>query len=112
MRNPPIRPGFWRGVNVNQNTIYMECFLDEMAHAAGRDALDFRLAPMKNHPKSAAGAQGCGGAGGWGSNDGKAGGCIFNSLAATSAACAREALTTTGSCPWIVSSLQLTVAQQ
>ena len=22
MRNPPIRPGFWRGVNVNQNTIY------------------------------------------------------------------------------------------
>ena len=41
-------------MNVNQNTIYMECFLDEMAHAAGRDALEFRLALMKNHPKSAA----------------------------------------------------------
>ncbi len=29
-------PGFWRGVNNNQNAIYLECFIDEMAHAAGR----------------------------------------------------------------------------
>ncbi len=32
MRNPHVPPGFWRGVNLNQNTIYVECFLDELAH--------------------------------------------------------------------------------
>ena len=35
MRNPPVPPGFWRGVNLNQNAIYLECFMDELAHAAG-----------------------------------------------------------------------------
>lgn len=50
MRNPPVPPGFWRGVNVNQNAIYFECFLDELAHAAGRDALEFRRALMADHP--------------------------------------------------------------
>ncbi|MBI3368020.1 MAG: xanthine dehydrogenase family protein molybdopterin-binding subunit, partial [Burkholderiales bacterium] len=33
MRNPPVRPGFWRGVNLNQNAIYLESFIDEVAHA-------------------------------------------------------------------------------
>ncbi|WP_332686632.1 xanthine dehydrogenase family protein molybdopterin-binding subunit [Bosea sp. (in: a-proteobacteria)] len=51
MRNPHVPPGFWRGVNLNQNTIYLECFLDELAHAAGKDPLEFRRALMKNHPK-------------------------------------------------------------
>jgi isoquinoline 1-oxidoreductase beta subunit len=54
MRNPPVPPGFWRGVNVNQNAIYMECFLDELAHAAGRDPLAFRRRLMADHPKSLA----------------------------------------------------------
>ena len=36
MRNPHINPGFWRGVNVNQNAIYLECFMDELANAVGR----------------------------------------------------------------------------
>ncbi len=51
MRNPPFRPGFWRGVNNNQNAIYLECFMDEMAHAAGQDPLEFRRKMMKNYPK-------------------------------------------------------------
>jgi isoquinoline 1-oxidoreductase beta subunit len=54
MRNPPVPPGFWRGVNINQNAIYMECFLDELAHAAGRDPLEFRRRLMANHPRSLA----------------------------------------------------------
>jgi isoquinoline 1-oxidoreductase beta subunit len=54
MRNPPIPPGFWRGVNVNQNAIYMECFIDELAHAAGKDPLEFRRKLMADHPKSLA----------------------------------------------------------
>jgi isoquinoline 1-oxidoreductase beta subunit len=47
MRNPPIRPGFWRGVNANHNAIYSECFIDELAHAAGQDPLDFRRKMLK-----------------------------------------------------------------
>ena len=50
MRNTHIRPGFWRGVNVNPNAIYMECFLDEAAHAAGKDPLEFRRSLMKDNP--------------------------------------------------------------
>ena len=51
MRNPHVPPGFWRGVNLNQNAIYVECFLDELAHAAGIDPLEFRRQMMKNSPK-------------------------------------------------------------
>jgi isoquinoline 1-oxidoreductase beta subunit len=51
MRNPPIRPGFWRGVNNNQNAIYVECFVDELAHAAGQDPLTFRRKLMAKFPK-------------------------------------------------------------
>ncbi len=51
MRNPHIIPGFWRGVNVNHNAIYLECFMDELAHAAGQDPLEFRRKLMAEHPK-------------------------------------------------------------
>jgi isoquinoline 1-oxidoreductase beta subunit len=51
MRNPHIIPGFWRGVNVNHNAIYLECFMDELAHAAGQDPLAFRRKLMAQHPK-------------------------------------------------------------
>jgi len=47
MRNPHIRPGFWRGVNTNHNAIYSECFIDELAHAAGKDPLEFRRKVLK-----------------------------------------------------------------
>jgi isoquinoline 1-oxidoreductase beta subunit len=50
MRNPHIRPGFWRGVNLNQNALYLECFIDELAHAAGQDPLVYRRKLMANHP--------------------------------------------------------------
>ena len=51
MRATSVPVGFWRGVNVNQNTIFMECFVDEMAHAANKDPLDFRRAMMGKNPK-------------------------------------------------------------
>jgi isoquinoline 1-oxidoreductase subunit beta len=51
MRNPHVPPGFWRGVNLNQNTLYLECFLDEVAQALGKDPLALRRELMKNHPK-------------------------------------------------------------
>lgn len=54
MRNPPVPPGFWRGVNINQNAIYMESFIDELAHASGQDPLAFRRKLMAKYPKSLA----------------------------------------------------------
>jgi len=54
MRNPPVPPGFWRGVNINQNAIYMESFMDELAHAADADPLAFRRTLMGNNPKGLA----------------------------------------------------------
>ena len=51
MRNTHVPVGPWRGVNTNQNAVYMECFMDEVARAAGKDPLDFRRALMSKHPK-------------------------------------------------------------
>ena len=51
MRQPHVPAGFWRGVNMNPNAIYLESFMDELAHAAGRDPLEFRRALMVKHPK-------------------------------------------------------------
>jgi isoquinoline 1-oxidoreductase beta subunit len=52
MRNPHILPGFWRGVNINQNCIFMECFMDELAQAVGQDELEFRRKLMAKHPRN------------------------------------------------------------
>jgi isoquinoline 1-oxidoreductase beta subunit len=54
MRNTHVPPGFWRGVNINQNAIFIECFMDELAHAVGQDALEFRRRLMKGHPRNLA----------------------------------------------------------
>jgi isoquinoline 1-oxidoreductase beta subunit len=51
MRNTHVPPHFWRGVNHNQNAVYLECFIDELAHAAGQDPVAFRRKLMANHPK-------------------------------------------------------------
>ncbi len=51
MRNPPVPPGFWRGVNLNHNAIYLECFLDEVAHASGQDPLVLRRKLLGAHPR-------------------------------------------------------------
>lgn len=51
MRNPPVRPGFWRGVNLNQNAVYVECFLDEVAHATKQDPLALRRQLLAGSPK-------------------------------------------------------------
>jgi isoquinoline 1-oxidoreductase subunit beta len=51
MRNPAVPPGFWRGVNLNQNAIYLECFIDEIAHATKQDPLALRRKLMAKHPK-------------------------------------------------------------
>ena len=49
-----IPTGFWRSVGNSFNGFFHDTFLDEMAHAAGADPLEFRLALMRSeHPPSA-----------------------------------------------------------
>jgi isoquinoline 1-oxidoreductase subunit beta len=66
MRNTHVPVGPWRGVNTNQNGVYMECFMDEVAHAAGADPLEFRRALMKSHPKHLAVLNAAAEKAGWG----------------------------------------------
>jgi isoquinoline 1-oxidoreductase beta subunit len=66
MRNPHVPPGFWRGVNVNHNAIYLECFMDELAHATGQDPLEFRRKLMAEHPKHLAVLNAVAAKAGWG----------------------------------------------
>jgi isoquinoline 1-oxidoreductase beta subunit len=54
MRNPHILPGFWRGVNINQNCVFLECFMDELAQAVGQDELEFRRKLLGKHPRNLA----------------------------------------------------------
>jgi len=66
MRNPSVPAGFWRGVNHNHNAIYLECFMDELAHAAGQDPLAFRRRLMANTPKHLAVLNAAAEKAGWG----------------------------------------------
>jgi len=51
MRNTHVPVGPWRGVNTNQNGVYLECFMEEVARASGKDSLAFRRELMSNYPK-------------------------------------------------------------
>jgi isoquinoline 1-oxidoreductase subunit beta len=66
MRNTHVPVGPWRGVNTNQNGVYLECFMDEVAKAAGKDPLEFRRALMANHPKHLAVLEAAAEKAGWG----------------------------------------------
>jgi isoquinoline 1-oxidoreductase beta subunit len=66
MRNTHVPVGPWRGVNTNQNGVYIECFMDECAKAAGKDPLEFRRALMKDHPKHLGALNAAAQAAGWG----------------------------------------------
>ena len=54
IRNPNVPVGFWRGVNLNQNTIYVESFIDEIAHETKQDPLALRRKLLTNMPKALA----------------------------------------------------------
>jgi isoquinoline 1-oxidoreductase subunit beta len=66
MRNPHVPPGFWRGVNINQNAIYIESFIDELAKEAGLDPLEFRRKLMGPYPKHLAALNAAAEKAGWG----------------------------------------------
>jgi len=66
MHNPHVPAGFWRGVNLNQNAIYLESFIDEIAAATQQDALVLRRKLMLNHPKHLAVLNAAAERAGWG----------------------------------------------
>ena len=47
MVNLPVPVGFWRSVGYSVNVFTVESFMDELAHAAGKDPVQFRLAHME-----------------------------------------------------------------
>ena len=103
MRNPHVPPGFWRGVNLNQNTIYLECFIDEIAHATRQDPLALRRKLMAAHPKHLAVLEAVAARAGWGKPAPDVGGQkVFRGLAQTHgfgsyvAACAEVSVSAAG----------------
>jgi isoquinoline 1-oxidoreductase beta subunit len=99
MRNPHVPPGFWRGVNINQNAIYMECFMDELAHATGADPLEFRRALMADHPKNLAVLEAAAKGAGWGTPAGEGihrGLAVCNAFGSFIAACAEVSVDAAG----------------
>jgi isoquinoline 1-oxidoreductase beta subunit len=51
MRTTHVPVGFWRSVNHSQNGFFRECFIDEMAHAAGQDPYRYRRRLLTNDPQ-------------------------------------------------------------
>jgi isoquinoline 1-oxidoreductase beta subunit len=49
----PVPVGFWRSVGASHNAFTVESFMDEAAHAAGKDPLEFRLGLLRDHPRAA-----------------------------------------------------------
>ena len=74
MRNPHVPPGFWRGVNLNQNAIYLECFIDEVAHTTSQDPLALRRKLLAGSPKHLAVLNAVAEHAGWGQPAAKVGG--------------------------------------
>jgi isoquinoline 1-oxidoreductase beta subunit len=65
MRNGHVPVGFWRAPG-QQNGVYRECFLDELAQAARKDPLEFRLAMLKAGDKNRLVLEAAAKAAGWG----------------------------------------------
>jgi isoquinoline 1-oxidoreductase beta subunit len=54
VRETPVPLGVWRAINYTQNAFYKECFVDEMAHAAGMDPYCYRRLLLRHSPKNLA----------------------------------------------------------
>ncbi len=103
MRNPHVPPGFWRGVNLNQNAIYVESFIDEIAHATGKDPLALRQQLLAKSPKFLAVLNAVAERSGWGKPAPDVGGqkvfrglCVTHGFGSYVAACAEVSVSKAG----------------
>ncbi|MGE5169053.1 MAG: molybdopterin cofactor-binding domain-containing protein [Rudaea sp.] len=67
MRNGHVPVGFWRAPG-QQNAFYRECFVDELAHAANQDPVEFRLALLARGDKNRGVLEAVAKAAGWGAS--------------------------------------------
>lgn len=64
--DPGVPTGPWRSVGASQNAFSIECFIDELAHAAGQDPLAYRLKLLEDSPRHRAVLQLAAEKAGWG----------------------------------------------
>jgi isoquinoline 1-oxidoreductase beta subunit len=62
----PVPVGFWRSVGHSTNAFFVESFVDEAAHAAGKDPLQYRLAMLSRAPRQRRVLETAARASGWG----------------------------------------------
>ena len=76
----PVPVGFWRSVGSSHNAFTVESFADELAHAAGKDPLEFRLGLLKKHPRAKRVIEVAAEKAGWGKplSNGRARGIAYN----------------------------------
>jgi isoquinoline 1-oxidoreductase beta subunit len=67
VRPTPVPLGVWRGINYTENAFYKECFIDEMAHAAGIDPYLYRRRLLRDSPRNLAVLDAAAKAAEWGS---------------------------------------------
>lgn len=58
--------GAWRSVGASNNAFPIECFIDELAHRAGRDPLEYRIALLDDAPRHRAALELAANKAGWG----------------------------------------------
>ena len=78
MRNTHVLLGPWRAVAYTHNPFFRECFIDELAQAAGKDPYQFRRAVLEKKPKDLAVLDAVAKAVGWGTTPPKG---VFRGLA-------------------------------
>ncbi len=64
----PVALNWWRGVGEGHNVFVVESFIDELALAAGKDPVDYRLSMLREAPRAAAVLKQVADASGWGSD--------------------------------------------
>lgn len=66
LAHEPVPVGFWRSVGYSFNSFFAEGFLDECAHAAGKDPFEFRRALLEDRPRHRKVLETAAGKAGWG----------------------------------------------